>query len=203
MLRTVPSDAMMVEENTDPLDFHCDQKLCDLFDAQSTVSTSCGDPMSESMTSDFSDFGSRKSSNDAHFKSRRASNDDYFGWRRASNDSYVKPAQPSISAYDNAFGITGFSVLEESTPKAAPSWDQGFPVYAPVPVKDEKTPTTAATWDDAFAVHAPIIVTEEIAKKTASWESAFGVIGGAQCAASISLLGPDMMTASWDQAFGC
>jgi hypothetical protein len=175
---------MMVEENTDPLDFHCDQKLCDLFDAQSTVSTTYGDPMSESMTSNFSDFGSRKSS----------------------FDSYVKPAQPSISAYDNAFGITGFSVLEESTPKAAPSWDQGFPVYAPVPVKDEKTPTTAATWDDAFAVHAPINVTEEkddTAKKTASWESAFGVDGGARCAASISLLGPDMMTASWDQAFGC
>jgi hypothetical protein len=112
---------MMVEENTDPLDFRFEQKLSDLFDTQSTASTTYRD------SDDFSDIGSRKSS----------------------KDSYVKPAESLVSAYDNVFGVSGFSMSEESTPTATLSWDQSFGVYTPDFLQDEKTPTTAT--GDVFA----------------------------------------------------
>merc|ERR1712159_321965 len=83
-----------------------------------------------------------------------------------------------LSAYD-CLGVTGLNLVaavEESMPKATPSWDQSFAVRSPVSAKEEKPANNTVSWDSAFAVRAPVPVNEEKpANQTASWDSAFAV----------------------------
>merc|ERR1719355_464572 len=80
----------------------------------------------------------------------------------------AKPVTPnkrkrSISAY-SCLGVTGLNLVvtvEESTPKATPSWDQSFAVRSPVAAKEEKPANKTASWDSAFTVASPIPVNEE------------------------------------------
>jgi len=172
-LPSIASGNVLADEYTKSLELFDEKKPFDLADSVSTVASVRG--RNDSITSDmFSDL-------------------------TLDSPKPSKMEEPPISAYDSAFGVSGFVTVEESTPKPMPSWDQSFAVRAPVSVKEEKPANNTVSWDSAFAVRAPVPVNEEKpASNIASWDSAFTV----RAPIAVTEEKPANKTASWNSAFG-